>query len=125
MSSYLDSSSEMDTGGHIESPNFALMMRLNRFLFSSSTDLLISAGVNRQIFWRGNTSPVSVSICWPMALLACLVGPRHLLSCYDGKVNCLPSHRYFTHSYHPYPQRSEMSHGLPVILECGVSCCNR
>ena len=48
------------------------MMRLNHFLFSSSTELLISAGVNCQIFWRGKTSPVSVSVCWIMASFAVL-----------------------------------------------------
>ena len=90
MSSYLDGSSEMGVKGCSESPNVSLMMRLNRFLFSSSTDLLISAGVNRRIVWRDKTSPVSVSICCIMTLTVCLAGPRHRPSCSDGKVNCLP-----------------------------------
>ena len=125
MSLYLNSSSEMGVGGRSESPNFALMMILDRFLFSSSTELLISAGVNCRIVWRGKKSPISVSICWPMAFPACLEYPRHRPSRSDGKGNYLTSLRYFNHSYHPYPQISEMSHGLPVILECGVSRFNR
>ena len=87
---YLDGSSDMGVRGRSESPNFALKMRLNRFLFSSLTELLISAGVNHQMVWRGKTSPISVSICWIMALPACLEGPRHCPSHSDGKGNCLP-----------------------------------